>query len=143
MYRTRKRKGQSLIEVTVAILIAATTATGIFSVILSTRYSHAKADERESAAIAFRSAQEYLKPYVGTTVTGFNTAYTTERNIFGESVWALQEGTHNIGFLLTNMPQFSGSTFTYTVSINSCVSGAANENQCRSVKFDLQIPEVD
>ena len=140
----KKRKGQSLIEVTVAILIAAITATGIFSVILSTKYSHAKADEKESAAIVFRSAQEYLKPYVGTSADNFN-ASNNIQNIYGEEVWALQENyTHNLDFLLTNMPQFIGSTFTYTVSIAPCLSNtdtSNNINQCRSVNFNLQMPE--
>lgn len=137
----RKRKGQSLLEVTIAVLISAITATGIFSVILSTRYSHAKADEKESAAIVFRSAQEYLKPYVGTTATGF-TAANPNNNIYGENVWALQENyTHHLEFLLTNMPQFYGSTFTYTVSVDDCTSAADTLNQCRSVHFNLEIPE--
>lgn len=137
----RKRKGQSLLEVTIAVLISAITATGIFSVILSTRYSHARADEKESAAIVFRSAQEYLKPYVGTTATGF-TAANPNNNIYGETVWALQENyTHHLEFLLANMPQFHGSTFTYTVSVDNCTSAADSSNQCRRVNFNLEIPE--
>lgn len=141
----KQRKGQSLIEVTVAVLISAVTATGVFSVILSTKYSHVKADNRESAAIIFRSAQEYLKPYVSAAAT--NSSYVSDflprgQNIFGESGWALADGTHNLNFLMYNMPQLSGATLTYTVSTANCNSGSNEQNlECRNVVFNLSIPE--
>lgn len=140
----KKRKGQSLIEVTVAVLISAVTATGIFSVILSTKYSHARADNRESAAIVFRAAQEYLKPYV--SVAAYDTSYAStflpNKNIYGENVWALADGTHDMSFILENMPQFTGASISYTVSTADCNSSynvAALE--CRNVVFNLYIPE--
>ena len=140
------RKGQSLIEVTVAILIAAITATGMFSVILSTKYSYAKADARESAAIVLHSAQEYLKPYVSVagTMTGeYLTNFMPKgKNIYGESGWALADGTHDLTFLLAKMPQLGGATLTYTVSTANCNNQKNDQNlECRKVSFSLTIPE--
>ncbi len=140
----KKRKGQSLIEVTVAVLISAVTATGIFSVILSTKYSHARADNRESAAIVFRAAQEYLKPYV--SVAAYDTSYIStflpNQNIYGESVWALSTGRHYMNFMLENMPQFKGATLYYDVSRANCNSSSdIDALECRNVVFNLSIPE--
>ena len=139
------RPGQSLIEVTVAILISAITATGILSVILSTKYSNVKADTKESAAVAFRSAQEYLKPYVSAAAT--NSTYSSSfmpkgQSIYGETSWALADGTHDLTFLLYNMPQFTGATLKYTVSTANCNSNSNAQNlECRKVSFSLNMPE--
>lgn len=135
------RSGQSLLEVTIAVLISAITATGIFSVILSTRFSRAKADIRETAAIIFRSAQEYLKPYVSVAP---NSDFLPQQFIFGEAPnqWALADGKHNMNFLLINMPQVYGSTLTYTVATADCIAGVTAQTlECRNVKFELEIPE--
>jgi len=140
----KKRKGQSLIEVTVAVLISAVTATGIFSVILSTKYSHARADSKDSAAIVFRAAQEYLKPYV--SVAAYDTAYVSSflqnQNIYGENFWALADGHHNMDFILVNMPQFTGASLSYDVSTANCNSSSnIAALECRNVVFNLSIPE--
>jgi type II secretory pathway pseudopilin PulG len=140
----KKRKGQSLIEVTVAVLISAVTATGIFSVILSTKYSHTRADTRESAAIVFRGAQEYLKPYV--SVAAYDSSYAAtflpNNNIYGENVWALSTGRHYMNFILKNMPQFNGAELYYDVSRANCNSNSDTDAlECRNVVFYLSIPE--
>ena len=142
----RLRKGQSLIEVTVAVLIAAITATGVFSVILSTKYSNVKSDNKEAAAIALHSAQEYLRPYVSvaSTIPGDYQTYFMPKgiNIYGESGWALANGTHDMSFLLYNMPQLENATLTYTVSNADCNNSSSEQNlQCRGVSFSLNIPE--
>lgn len=139
------RPGQSLIEVTVAVLISAITATGILSVILSTKFSNVKADTKEAAAVAFRSAQEYLKPYVSAAAT--NSTYSSQfmpsgQSIYGESSWALADGPHNISFVLYNMPQFDGATLMYVVSTANCNASSNAQNlECRKVTFSLTTPE--
>lgn len=139
------RPGQSLIEVTVAVLISAITATGIMSVVLSTKYSNVKADTKESAAVAFRSAQEYLKPYVSAAAT--NATYSSQfmpsgESIYGDTSWALADGPHNISFVLYNMPQFNGATLLYVVSDGNCNSSSGAQNlECRKVSFFLTTPE--
>ena len=139
------RPGQSLMEVTVAVLIAAITATGTLSVILSTKYSNVKADTKESAAVAFRSAQEYLKPYVSAAAT--NSSYTSSfmpsgQSIYGETGWALAKGDHDLTFLLYNMPQFTGATLKYKVEDADCNANSNAQNlECRKVSFSLTTSE--
>jgi len=67
------RPGQSLIEVTMATMIAAITTTAVFSVVLSSFVSDARADKRDAAAMAVRHAQEVLKSFV--SVDPYNPLY--------------------------------------------------------------------
>jgi len=142
----KKRSGQTLIEVLVAVMLSAITATAVFSVILSTKYSYAKADKREAAAVAMRSAQEYLKPFISADpYASYSSAFMPTKNIYGESSWALATGDHNITFLLGNMPQLTGSnaslySFLYTVTDDHCGSGSATTSMCKRVVFSLTYP---
>lgn len=115
-----------------AVLISAITATAVFSVILSTRHSYVKADNREAVSVAFRSAQEYLKPYVS-SVPG-DAAWLPTPSIYGEAIWALENGEHDITFLLANMPQLTNSTFKYVVSDTACGSAV-----CKQVQFNINV----
>lgn len=68
----RKRPGQSLIEVTMATMIAAITTTAVMSTVLSSFVSDTRADKRDAAAMAMRRAQETLKSYVSVDPTTAN-----------------------------------------------------------------------
>jgi type II secretory pathway pseudopilin PulG len=70
--KIRRRPGQTLMEVTMATMIAAITTTAVFSVILSSFVSGAKADKRDAAAMSLRYAQEMLKSYVSVDPTDAN-----------------------------------------------------------------------
>lgn len=62
--KTRGRPGQTLVEVVMATVIAALTASAVFSVVLSSFVADARADKRDAAAMALRQAQQALKVYV-------------------------------------------------------------------------------
>jgi len=62
--KTRGRPGQTLVEVVMATVIAAMTASAVFSVVLSSFVADARADKRDAAAMALRQAQQALKVYV-------------------------------------------------------------------------------
>ncbi|HAH30924.1 MAG TPA: hypothetical protein DCL44_01270 [Elusimicrobia bacterium] len=68
----QKRQGQTLIEVCVATIIAATVTMGVFSVVLSGFASQKKADKREMAGLMLKQAQETLKSYVSADPTNSN-----------------------------------------------------------------------
>lgn len=143
--KARKRPGQTLIEVTMATMIAAITTTAVFSVVLSSFVSDARADKRDAAAMVIRHAQETLKNYVSAVPTDAN--YVPSDGGAGRwskdssGGWALRGATgagftHNIGSLLTGTP-LAGGTFTYTVINTPCGFGNADAQCCKTVRFNL------
>lgn len=149
-----RRPGQTLVEVVMATMIAAMTTTAVFSVILSSFVSGAKADKRDTAAMMLRRAQETLKSYV--TVEPSNASYspgvTPGRWIADSSgQWALRNGTHDITSLLINTPLYDpanpgASRFEYVVTSNDCLgtgmgSAPNYEQACKTVVFSLTYPD--
>ncbi|HBA61698.1 MAG TPA: hypothetical protein DCZ92_12980 [Elusimicrobia bacterium] len=158
-----KRKGQTLIEVVVATMIAAISATAVFSVVLTTTISTARSDKREAAALMLKRAQETLKNYVSAVPT--ESAYVPNAGKWSadsSGVWALQNGLHDISSLLTcpyvvgdpGNPTLNpgcvtcsaGSStcrFTYTVATPSpnCGFGGGNTTDCKQVSFSLIYPD--
>ncbi|OGR75449.1 MAG: hypothetical protein A2X32_13095 [Elusimicrobia bacterium GWC2_64_44] len=103
--KARMRPGQSLIEVTMATMIAAITTTAVFSVVLSSFVSDARADKRDAAAMAVRHAQEVLKSFV--SVDPYNPLYaptsalgTGRWQADTSGAWALRDGRHWINSLV-------------------------------------------
>lgn len=143
--KMRKRPGQSLIEVTMATMIAAVTTTAVFSVVLSSFVSDARADKRDAAAMAMRYAQEMLKSYVSAVPTESGYIPTGSRGIGRwpddtSGAWALRDGTHNISSVVAGPPlTIAGGTpavFTYTVVSYNCGFGSG-AGACKRVTFNL------
>ncbi|HBA61921.1 MAG TPA: hypothetical protein DCZ92_14135 [Elusimicrobia bacterium] len=162
-----KRKGQTLIEVVVATMIAAISATAVFSVVLTTTISTARSDKREAAALMLKRAQETLKNYVSAVPT--ESAYVPNAGKWSadsSGVWALEPGTHDISSLM-NCPYLVGNpanpvinpkcdacsqsssvcSFTYTVTTLPCGFNAAGmdvtRTQCKQVDFSLKYPDAN
>ena len=149
--KTRKRSGQTLMEVTMATMIAAITTTAVFSVVLSSYVSDAKSDKRDAAAMVLRRAQDTLKSYVSADPS--NPAYVPSVSGTGlwpadtTNSWALRgDGTvHNISSLVSGPPlTVSGgpaATLTYTVFSYDCGFGLGSapnyERACKRVVFNL------
>lgn len=142
--KARNRSGQTLIEVTMATMIAAITTTAVFSVVLSSFVSDARADKRDAAAMVIRHAQEMLKNYV--SVEPSNALYSPSDGGVGRwskdtyAGWALH-GTaagyeHNIDSLLTGTV-LEGGTFRYRVYNTSCGFGTSDAQSCKRVQFFL------
>lgn len=148
--RTRKRTGQTLIEITIATLVAAMTTTAVFSVILSSYVSDARADKRDAAAMVLKYAQDSLKSYVSTQPA--DPAYSPSYSGTNAGRWptsgsalALSAGVHNINSLVSGppltMPSGTPATFSYTVTNQNCLNLAGvlltDANQCKTVVFRL------
>lgn len=136
----RKRPGQTLIEVTMATMIAAVTTTAVFSVVLSSFVSDARADKRDAAAMVIRHAQEVLKSYVSAVPTESAYIPTGSRGVGrwpadSSGAWALRTGSHNISSLLNGTP-LQGGSFTYTVVSYNCGFGSGS-GACKRVTFNL------
>ena len=131
-----------------ATMIAAITTTAVFSVILSSFVSDAKADKRDAAAMALRRAQDTLKSYVSAQ-PGDSAYVPTSAAGAGRwpadnsGVWALRDGVHNVSSLVAGPPLSvtSAATLTYTVSSYDCGFGTGsapnNERACKRVVFSL------
>lgn len=138
----KTRKGQTLVEVMVATVIAASTATAIFSVVLSSHVGELKSDKKEAAAMVIKAAQEQLKIYVSadpsdpefSPVAGGHWGKDTNGG------WALATGTHNIDLLLAGVKQLEGTTapsLQYTVVKEDCGFGTSENLGCSKVTFTL------
>jgi hypothetical protein len=125
-------------------MIAAITTTAVFSVVLSSFVSDARADKRDAAAMVIRHAQEMLKNYVSAEPT--SAAYVPSDGGTGRwskdayAGWALH-GTvagyeHNIDSLLTGTV-LTGGTFRYRVFNTSCGFGTSDAQSCKRVQFFL------
>jgi Tfp pilus assembly protein PilV len=145
------RRGQTLIEVVIATLIAAMTTTAMFSVFLSSFYSTTKADRRDAAAMVLKRARETLRSYVSidplnsNMINGLPGAPGSTAGLWTSDTsggWALAAGNHTITSLLSNTP-LAGGTFTYTVSNSNCLNMATptDYNQCKVVLFNLTYPD--
>lgn len=149
--KTGKRAGQTLVEVAMATVVAAMTTTAVFSVILSSFASQAKADKREAASLVIKRAQETLKSYVSAAPGDANYEPTGPGGVVGRwaadasGVWALRDGTHNITSLLDGTVLASGtSSLTYTVLSANCGFASVtsdNEAACKTVTFSLIYPD--
>lgn len=140
----KDKKGFTLIEVIVAILVAAIAVVAIFAVILSAFRSAPKSDQKETAGLIIRQAAEQLKAYVAD-----QNAWTQEfpaslpRNLCSDTPTnddgnkaPLATGAHNVSCLLYGTV-LEGGTLTYIVT-NINVAG---ELQYRKVDFSLELPE--
>lgn len=127
-----------------ATVVAAMTASAVFSVVLSSFVADAKADKRDAAAMALRQAQQALKVYVSVAPTDPNyspgaTAGRWAADSSGQ--WALRNGNHDISVLLAGTPIAAGGSFTYTVTSYDCGFGLGSapnfELACKQVLFRL------
>ncbi len=145
-----KRKGQTLVEVVVATMVAAMTATAVFSVVLSSQVGGVRSDKREAASMAVKAAQEQLRVFVTAVPNEAGFSPNAGGHWAGDSNagWALQSGNHNVSFLLDKMPQLKGGpadalpTLTYRVQNQNCGFGLNTENtSCKQVTFTITFPQ--
>ncbi len=153
----KKRSGTTLIEVTVAILIAAMTSISVFSVVTSSNVSHARADKRELAAAAVRMAQDRLKAYVTSDTSNAFIVGPNNWRLPGDTSgnWALRGGNHDISSWLNNNSHFdrlcrnasgvASCSFTYRVTNVDCGFGNGSvpdfTYSCKTVDFTLIYPD--
>lgn len=147
--KTRKRPGQTLVEVAMATMIAAITTVAVFSVVLSSYVSSAKADKRDAAAMALRRAQDTLKSYVSAVPA--EAAYVPPAGAGpwpAPGVWPLRGNgeVHNISSLVAGPPLTvagnpPAATMTYTVFSTDCGFGLGPAPNfalaCKRVVFNL------
>lgn len=136
-----------------ATMISAITTTAVFSVVLSSFVSDARADKRDAAAAVMRRAQESLKSFV--SVEPYNSAYAPSSGMGvgrwsadTSGAWALRDGRHRIDALAQqpNSPLAPAGAAApqmyYDVQSYDCMGtgmGAAPDfpRACKRVTFTL------
>ena len=152
----KKRKGFTLVEIVVAVLISAMVAMATFSIFTSSAVGHKRANKKELAALAIRMVSEQLKNYV----TSDNSQFLPHRphplwklckspDQCDNNGWALQRGPHDVTFFLDTEPfltelcegNLSNCRFTYVVENFPCGFGDSDTTSCKEVKFNLSYPD--
>ncbi|MFH1618736.1 MAG: prepilin-type N-terminal cleavage/methylation domain-containing protein [bacterium] len=161
--KTESDCGFTLIEVVMAVFIAAIAVMAIFSVVLSSRVSGVKTDMREEGTMVMKHAAEMLKSYVSAQITPTEPVdpapldidmpgnppghWSKDSSSIGSRRWALAQGTHDISDLLKDYPNAKlplppASSLTYTVEDkpgckDSLTGGEDLSLICKKVEFTL------
>ena len=144
-----------MIEITVSILIVAMTSIAVFSVILASASSQKKGDNKETAAMLLKQAQQTLQIYVSAVPGDAN--YSPNAGGWWQAdslcpAWALSAGRHDISSLMPAglrtdpaVPCAWGTScyFVYTVANLDCLNqplGVTNTDSksCKNVIFDMK-----
>lgn len=138
------QKGFTLAEVSIAALLLAIGATGIFAVVLTCRYNVRNNQAREEIQHYARKLTEDLKGYVRSTDSTDATnapAGTWVHPNDPSNSWALEVGEHNVTTLLPDYLRDApfNATMRYTVSL----SDAGNTNSPRQIDVRVQWTEAE
>ena len=160
-YFLQNKKGVTLLEGLIALLLLAMIATGTFGVLLSTSRRSTQPDIREEMTLAVERAMDKMQVYVYPTGVSLPTNADVRNGLCGGTdIPAAKKivdteplagaGTHNIACLLPPICDASNSYFHYTVvektgdlpqgKIRSedLRSGATSVKSPYSIKFDIQ-----
>lgn len=144
----RWSKGFTLAEVVIALLVAAMAVMAMFSVILSTFVTSAKADKKQEGMLLMRGAAETLRAYVSADPANTDPELMLPGTPVGHwsaetgAGWSLAAGAHNISSLLSGT-KFQTGSLSYAVTEIPCVDVGiiGLELKCRQVKFTLTYPD--
>jgi type II secretory pathway pseudopilin PulG len=131
----KKNKGFTLIEVIVAVLVAAMAVVAVFAVIVSTFTSAPKSDKKETAGLVMQQASEKLKGYVVDSTDQLPASIPINLCPVLDGTSALADGAHNASCLLDNTV-LEGGVLTYTVANITDIGGL----RYRKVDFSLEMP---
>lgn len=130
----RARRGYTLVETLVAVMLVSVVVTSVFSMVLTAKIGTKKTGRRAEAMYYARQYMEMLKAYVtaDTTAVGPTAGWVLPGDPCG--CYALQNGVHT---MTTNLPaSFTAppvnGQLSYTVSDVPC--GAFT---CKSVSFNV------
>ena len=147
----KNKKGVSLLEGLIALMLLALVATGTFGVLLSTSRKSSQPDIREEMAFAVERAMNKLQVYVGATATGATLPGDVQNGLCGgddiatadkvNDATPLAAGEHNIKCMLPPIcDKTADSAFKYKVTASDFSAKAAGlvptKDQGESVALD-------
>ena len=124
----KSKKGVSLLEGLIALLLLALVATGTFGVLLSVSRKSSTPDIREEMILAIEKANQMLQPYIYPDTIDASEEfdddsyyeYMLDKDLCGFDGSAITEGTHDIeSCLLPPICDPDNSFFKYTVDIET------------------------
>ncbi len=136
------KKGYTLVETMVAMLLVATITTSVFSLVLSAKVGAKQTTNRSIAHYHARQQAERLKAYVSAdlTVNGPN-ANTWNFPNDASGLTALAPGTHDVTTALPAKLQALGWTMQYVVTNQTCgimvCDTPGDESCCKAVNFTV------
>ena len=124
------KKGVTLLEGLIALLVLALVATGTFAVLLSTSRKSTGPDIREEMALAVEKVSDLLQGYILVEGAVNSTAYNTfaQDNFCGDST-PLSSGEHQIACLLPPICNRTRSSFSYTVGEGNLYQASSCTNK--------------
>lgn len=130
----RSSRGFTLAEVSIAALLLAIGATGIFAVVLTCRYNVKNNQAREETQHYARKLVEDLKGYVresneANATNAPNGTWAHPNDSSANAAWALAAGAHTASTVLPQYlrdPPFN-ATLSYTVTLLPCANPSAND----------------
>lgn len=131
------RRGYTLVETLVAVMLISVVVTSVFSLVLTAKMGSKKTGRRAEALYYVQQYRELLKAYVtaDTSVPGPTPGWVLPGDPCG--CYALSNGTHNLTPLLPASftgPPASGQ-LSYTVTDVAC--GGGGLLPCKNVTFNV------
>ncbi len=108
----QNKKGVTLLEGLIALLLLAMVATGAFAVLLSNSRRATQPDIREEMIMAVANANEAL------TTLMYQESGDSVYGLCGNSNWGSTTGPHSINCMLPVVCDRNNSSFSYTVETN-------------------------
>ena len=129
------RRGYTLVETMIAMLLISVVVTSVFSLVLTARMTAKKSNRKGQAVLYVRRAMEALRAYVTSDTTMAGPTANWHINGDTSAGWALNIGSHDISSWLP--AEFCAADpanchLTYIVSALPC--GAST---CRQVAFTV------
>lgn len=115
----KNKKGVTILEGLIALMLLALVATGTFAVLLSTSRKSVSPDIREEMALAVERASQLLQAYVYPENTVLASDVQISGGLCGGDSSPLAAGSHNIPCLLPPVCDSTRSVFSYTVAESS------------------------
>lgn len=133
------RRGYTLVETLVAVMLISVVVTSVFSLVLTAKMGSRKTGRKAEALFYVQQYRELLKSYVtaDTSVAGPTPGWIIPGDSCG--CYALQTGVqHNFTLQLPASFQAVGGQLFYTVTDVNCITIAPGVTQCqKSVQFNV------
>jgi len=130
------KKGYTIIEAVIAMLLVAVIVTAIFSALMAARRAIIDPSNKEEMVYAVESASNLLKNYV--TADNSKISDDLKDGLCGDDASPMAAGEHKITCMLPAVCEKDKSAFVYQVSQkNITVPNVTTQPQMNVVKFSI------
>lgn len=138
------RRGFTLVETLVGVMLIAVVVTSVFSLVLTARMTSVKSERRGQAVLYQRRVLEALKPYVRADPSA--PGPTASWRLPGDTVngWALAAGGHDVSsWLSSKFCSLDPSNCKLTYTVVDTPSGCDTDKTCmKQVSVNITYKDV-